>query len=227
MIIVAGGSGSRMQQDTPKQWMLLDGIPVMMRTLHAFHRAESEISLLVAMPPEHVDPWMDLCHKFQFHVPHLIGPSGETRFATVLNSLNFLKEQDMLEEGVLIGVHDAARPLIMPQHIDEVIREAQRTGAAALGIPSTDSVRIKQMNGHNQSVPRSEVYLMQTPQVFHADILLKAYQQPYTTSFTDDASVVEKTGIPIQLVEGDPRNLKITFPEHIAFAEQLLKCAKN
>jgi 2-C-methyl-D-erythritol 4-phosphate cytidylyltransferase len=187
-----------------------------------FARFLSTIELVVAMPEAHIDPWMDLCHTFHFHVPHLIAPAGETRFDTVRKSLAFLKENDFLLEPCLIGVHDAARPLVLPTDIDRVIQAASIHGAAALAVKSTDSVRIVGSDGSNQSVDRSKVYLMQTPQVFAAETLQLAYKQPYDPAFTDDASVVEKTGTSIQLVDGDSRNLKITFPEHIAFAEQLL-----
>lgn len=224
-IIVAGGRGSRMQNDTPKQFLLLNGLPVMMHTLHAFHQSASQPTLIVALPAELQEEWYDLCYAYQFHVPHFIADGGESRFDSVKNSLGAIREMD--NAAGLIAIHDAVRPLISTSLIDASYEHANIHGAVALAVQSTNSVRvvIRDDAGNmmeNRAFPREQIYLMQTPQTFRADIIHDAYTLAVSGGFTDDASVVEKKGYPIVLLDGDIRNIKITYPADLKTAECLL-----
>lgn len=235
-LIVAGGSGQRMKNALPKQFLLLDGLPVLMRTIHAFHRASSKPEIVVVLPAAWIDYWTDLCFKFQFHVPHFIAEGGNTRFQSVKNGLDFIAaeklsgsgEQDVeidrvaIDNEAIIAVHDGARPLVDPALIDESFLSARTNKAVVPGIPATDSVRFSD-NGSSKVLPRDRVYLIQTPQTFQADILIKAYQQPESTAFTDDATAVEAIGVPITLIQGNKINLKITTEEDLAIAATILQ----
>ncbi len=224
VIIVAGGTGSRMGYETPKQFLLLDGLPVMMHAIYAFHRSGSSPQIIVVIHPSLLDEWSALCESHAFSVPHTVVGGGTSRFESVKNGLRAIKSlADELTRSI-IAVHDAARPLVSTMLIDATYQQAMRTGAAALAKPSTDSVRIVSANGlKNKAVSRSRTYLMQTPQTFNGAILWGAYEQDEDHSFTDDASVVEKKGYPITLIDGDTHNMKITFPEDLRIAEILLK----
>lgn len=222
-IIVAGGTGRRMNSDRPKQFLPLAGLPVMMHAIDAFHRSSSSPQLIIAVHPSMRAEWLALCKKHHFTVPHTVVDGGETRFESVKNALKVITSMDLEPQHCMIAVHDAARPLISPALIDKTYQQAARTGAAALAVPSTDSIRIKSGNSlKNNAFPRGRVHFMQTPQTFSGTILYDAYEQANSKSFTDDASVVEKKGYPITLVEGDTRNIKITFPEDLRIAETLL-----
>ncbi|MEC3881708.1 2-C-methyl-D-erythritol 4-phosphate cytidylyltransferase [Parapedobacter sp. 10938] len=222
-IIVAGGTGSRMGADIPKQFLLLDGLPVMMHAMLAFHRSGSSPQIIVVLHPSLRDDWSALCENYRFTVPHTVVNGGKSRFESVKNGLSEIKSTGADLTHSIIAVHDAARPLVSTTLIDKTYQQAARTGAAALARPSTDSVRITSENGlKNNALPRSYVYLMQTPQSFNGAILCDAYEQDEDHSFTDDASIVEKKGYPITLVDGDTHNIKITFPEDLHIAEILL-----
>lgn len=222
-IIVAGGTGSRMRSGTPKQFLLLKGLPVMMHAILAFHRSISSPQIIVVIHPSLRDDWSALCKAHDFSTPHLLVDGGDSRFQSVKNGLKVINAINTALADCIIAVHDAARPLISPALIDETYQQAMLTGAAALARQGTDSVRVKSGNGlKNNILPRSRVYLMQTPQAFNGAVLSNAYEQADDPSFTDDASVVEKKGYPITLVDGDTRNIKITFPEDLRIAETLL-----
>jgi 2-C-methyl-D-erythritol 4-phosphate cytidylyltransferase len=216
-IIVGGGSGTRMQAAIPKQFLLLNGKPVLMHTLEAFHYSNASPALIVVLPEDYHSFWKQLCNENNFEIPHQLAKGGETRFHSVKNGL------EKIEDGkdVLIAVHDAVRPLTSKQIIDESYLHAAKHGNAIAAIKSRDSVR--QLKGGNSiSINRDEIYLIQTPQTFQSYQLKKAYLQPYSAEFTDDARVVEKTGVAISLIEGSYQNIKITFPEDIAVAELLM-----
>ncbi|WP_257656348.1 2-C-methyl-D-erythritol 4-phosphate cytidylyltransferase [Parapedobacter lycopersici] len=227
-IIVAGGTGSRMGSDVPKQFMLLNGLPVMMHTLLAFQRSKCAPHLVLVLHPSMQEQWRLLCNAHHFQVPHKLVVGGESRFESVRSGLEEIRLTDGQAPGVLIAVHDAVRPLINPDLIDLSYAEAARSGNAALAVPSSNSVRIEQLDGAGTfSYPREKVYLMQTPQTFRAADLFHAYEQPEDNTCTDDASVVEKTGIPITLVPGDTCNIKITFPDDLLVAERLLTSRRS
>jgi 2-C-methyl-D-erythritol 4-phosphate cytidylyltransferase len=214
-IIVAGGSGSRMQSTVPKQFLLLNGKPVLMYTLEAFYYSTSKPELIVVLPASYHSYWAELCTIHHFNLPHQLVSGGATRFHSVKNGL------DLVADDSLVAVHDAVRPLVSEAVIDEAYIQAAQTGTAVVAVKSRDSVR-RVAGDTSEALIRDEIYLVQTPQTFTASLLKKAYQLPYQDSFTDDASVAEKAGASIQVVEGSYQNFKITFPEDIALAELLL-----
>lgn len=225
-IIVAAGTGQRMNSTLPKQFLLLEEIPVLMRTLHQFHQSESHPEIIIVLAPEWVDYWTELCYKFQFHVPHSIVHGGATRFKSVQNALIYIQENrsEELSPESLISVHDGARPLVSTALIDACVEAAREKGAAAPALPCSDSVRITDPeSGQHTQMDRNRVRFMQTPQVFQAQILLEAYRKSTHSSFTDDCSVVEELGAAITLIEGEKTNLKITTTEDMLIASAYLK----
>ena len=216
-IIVAGGSGARMKSSVPKQFLLLNDRPVLMYAIEAFHRSVSQPQIIVALHPDFHAYWARLCKQYNFNVPHQLVKSGKTRFHSVKNGLDSIPDN----ADALIAVHDAARPLTSGQIIDESYKYAAEHGNAVTAVKSRDSVRHLK-NDLSTGLLRDEIYLVQTPQTFQSSQIKKAYQQPYSAKFTDDASVVEETGVTIYLIEGSYQNIKITFPEDLAIAGLLL-----
>jgi 2-C-methyl-D-erythritol 4-phosphate cytidylyltransferase len=215
-IIVAGGSGSRMRSDVPKQFLLLNGLPVLMHTINAFHNCQAQPQIIVVLPADSHDYWNTLCITHHFDVPHQLISGGETRFHSVKMGLGLIDDED-----AIVAVHDAVRPLVFKDIIDDSYECAVKYGNAIVAIKSRDSVRQIKDN-RSMSLVRDEIYLIQTPQTFQSAQLKHGYLQPYQPSFTDDASVVEQTGVNINLIGGSYQNIKITFPEDIAIAEFLL-----
>jgi len=216
-IIVAGGSGTRMQAAVPKQFLLLCGKPVLMHTIEAFNNSAAKPQIILVLPAEYHTYWTDLCSVHNFNLPHQLVTGGQTRFHSVKNGLDTISD----EEQSIIAVHDAVRPLTSGEIIDNSYQQAAQLGNAVTAIKSRDSVRL--MNGDTSScLNRDDVYLVQTPQTFQSAQLKQAYLQPYNTKFTDDASVVEAAGIKIHLTEGSHQNIKITFSEDMAIAEMFL-----
>jgi 2-C-methyl-D-erythritol 4-phosphate cytidylyltransferase len=217
-IIVAGGSGSRMQSVVPKQFLSINGLPVLMHTMLAFYNCASTPGLILVLPAAYHDYWFQLCETHNFAVPYQLVSGGDTRFHSVKNGLDLITDH----ENCIIAVQDAVRPLTSGKIIDAAYQLAATDGNAVVAVKSRDSVR--QLRGNSSiALARDEIYLVQTPQTFQSAQLKKAYQQAYNSSFTDDASVVEATGVNINLIDGSYQNIKITFPEDIAIAELLLK----
>lgn len=217
-IIVAGGSGTRMGAGVPKQFLLLNGKPVLMHTLDAFYHTAAQPRLILVLPANYRSHWEQLCAEYDFHIPYYLADGGESRFHSVKNALDSIEESD----DALVAVHDAVRPVVDKEIIEESYRQAGKHGNAITAVKSRDSVR-QLKNEVSASIDRNEIYLVQTPQTFKLSQLKKAYTQPYDSTFTDDASVVERNGMSINLIEGSYRNIKITFPEDIAIAEAILK----
>lgn len=217
-IIVAGGSGTRMQTTVPKQFFPLAGRPVLMHTIEAFHSTEVGPAIILVLPADYHSYWQELCTEYDFKIPHRLVTGGETRFHSVKNGLDVIQDTG----AAVIAVHDAVRPLVSREVIENTYQYAAENGNAVTAVKSRDSVRLLK-DGVSRSLLRDNVYLVQTPQTFQLAQIKKAYQQPYDPRFTDDASVVEETGIKINLFEGSHQNIKITFPEDIAIAEAILK----
>lgn len=215
-VIVAGGWGSRMQSALPKQFIELCGEPVLMHTIRAFYNSQSSPQIILALHGSYHELWAQLCAKHNFTIPHKIITGGQTRFHSIKNAVDSVADDD-----VLIAVHDAVRPIVSADIINEAYRCAAENGTAVTAVKSRDSIRQVKGNG-SESLNRDSIYLVQTPQTFQSAILKKAYEQPYTDTFTDDASVVEQSGVAITLIEGDYSNIKITFPEDVAIAEALI-----
>jgi len=214
-IIVAGGKGTRMQADIPKQFIEIHGKPVLMHTLEAFHRYDDSIQLILVLPASQLNAWKKLCLKHAFLLPHQIVSGGETRYNSVLNGLSEIKTP------ALIAVHDGVRPFASNGTIKRCFDEAEKHGSAIPVIDIVDSIRQITKTG-SQSVDRTNYKLVQTPQVFDSEILKKAYEQDFSTLFTDDASVVEALGLKITLVEGNRENIKITTAFDLILAETVI-----
>ncbi len=215
-IIVAGGKGIRMQADIPKQFLELNGKPILMHTLEVFHCCDPHIQLILVLPSSQIDFWNDLCDEYSFTLKHQIVVGGQNRFTSVKNAL------DSIHGRSLVAVHDGVRPLVSIDTITRCFDESGIKGTAIPVIDLVDSIRLVTVNG-NQSVDRSSYKLVQTPQVFDIEILKNAYNQDFSPLFTDDASVVEASGVTINMVEGNRENIKITSPFDLEMAEWLLK----
>jgi 2-C-methyl-D-erythritol 4-phosphate cytidylyltransferase len=214
-IIVAGGSGSRMKSDLPKQFIEIGGLPILMHTLKRFKEADAEIELILVLPEAQFEFWKELCeiHKeFIKTIPHQLVAGGNSRFQSGKNGLQAIEN-----EG-LVAIHDGVRPFVSSEIINESFRIAEEKGIAVASVASKDSVRV---NG--QAIDRATVRLIQTPQTFKISLLKKAFETPELATFTDDASVAEHAGFEIHLIEGSYENIKITTPEDLLWAEVLLR----
>ncbi len=215
-IIVAGGSGKRMQGDLPKQFMSLANQPILFHTLNAFAFHPLQPEIILALPADALAYWKELCEQASFKTPHQLVIGGKERYDTVKNALKEIKEPG------LVAVHDAVRPLLSAQLISKLYEAASLQGSAIPYIKSSDSLR-HLSPAQSGIINRDEIALVQTPQIFASESLLQAYELPYRPSFTDDASVIESAGFPIQLIEGERENLKITYPMDLKLAELILK----
>ena len=221
-IIVAGGKGLRMNTELPKQFIPVDGKPLLMYTLEAFYRYDNEIELVVVLPVSQQAYWHSICNQYRFTVFHKIADGGETRFHSVKNGL--MQVPDATES--LVAIHDGVRPFAGRETISEAFSCAGRYGSAVPAIDPVDSVRRLTAIG-SVALDRTELKMVQTPQVFKSSILKEAYLQEYSRSFTDDASVVEKCGYSIVLTEGNRENIKITTPFDLHIAETFIKMGIN
>lgn len=224
VIIVAGGKGLRMGADLPKQFIPLDGKPVLMHTMQAFYEWDSSAEIILVLPEEHQEYWRMLCKELNCTMSHHLVRGGETRFQSVKNALDFLSNElgiapDRKKKG-WIAIHDGVRPFPAPDVIDNCFNSAEQEGNAIPVIPIVDSLRVV-TDKENRPVDRSEYYAVQTPQVFHSDLLMEAYRQDYSPQFTDDASVVEANGANIHIVPGNRENIKITTPFDLLIAQAL------
>jgi 2-C-methyl-D-erythritol 4-phosphate cytidylyltransferase len=215
-IIVAGGSGSRMQHDTPKQFIPVAGKPILMHPIEQFYKYSSAIRLIVVLPKEQLATWRELCKEYDFTVFHMTVPGGASRFASVKNGL------DAVMGNGLVAVHDGVRPFVETETIKAAFNAAANYGSGVVAVSPKDSIRELTPEG-SIAVPRANYKLVQTPQIFTSEVLKKAYEQPEQVYFTDDASVVESIGESITLVEGSYRNIKITTPEDLILAEAFAK----
>jgi 2-C-methyl-D-erythritol 4-phosphate cytidylyltransferase len=216
-IIVAGGTGSRMQSELPKQFIPIHGKPIIMYTIEAFFNSKVRPAIIVVLNPSMHQLWEGLCMKHDFKIPHKLVAGGDSRFSSVKNGLDTI-----VGDHSIVAIHDAVRPLISNDIITGAYRQAEIMGSAVTMIQSKDSVR-RVINGSSEALNRDEIYLVQTPQTFNSKLLKIAYQQEFNESFTDDASVVEKAGYPVNFFLGDPKNIKITYPNDLLVAEALLK----
>lgn len=224
MIVVAGGKGQRMGGDTPKQFRLLGGRPLLMLTLERLYAMDNTLKIVLVLPQEHVELWNGLCVESAFSVPLTVTVGGNTRFHSVQNGLAAIDEPDA--ENALVGVHDGVRPFVSQSVVDNAYREAWNNGAVIPMIEIQDSLRhIIGGAGASETVPRDRYRLVQTPQVFKLSLLRRAYSQRYVEAFTDDASVVEAMGERVFAVEGNRENIKLTTPFDMMVAKTLLECS--
>lgn len=215
IIIVAGGKGLRMGYDLPKQFIPIGGKPVLMHTIEAFYKYDKDIRIILVLPVSHQDYWKGLCKEHGFTIEHVIANGGETRFHSVKNGLA------LVEEGI-VGVQDGVRPFGTTDMIKRCFDAARVYSAVIPVVDSTDSLREMVDDKKSRIIDRSKIRLVQTPQVFHTDILRKAYETDFQETFTDDASVVEAMGINVHLVKGEVANIKITTPLDLKIGELII-----
>ena len=210
-LIVAGGNGSRMESDLPKQFILLARKPILMHTIEAFYNCNVS-NIIVVLPPNQFEFWKELCTEFSFNLPHQIVAGGASRFESVQNGLVLCNEED------LVAIHDGVRPFITAEIINNSFDVAAQKGNAVAAVRLKDSIRKVDLLG-NKNVNRDDYFLIQTPQTFKCNIIKEAYQAQDHINFTDDASVLEANGYAINLIPGDYKNIKITTPEDLSVAE--------
>lgn len=205
--------------ELPKQFIPIEGRPVLMRTLDTFHSCDPSIQIILVLPRDHQPYWHALCEEYAFGVPHRIADGGATRFHSVQNGLTLVDATE-----ALVAVHDGVRPFVSHAVIEECYREAATHGAVVPVVPVVETLRKLDAENATQSVTvdRSAYRLVQTPQTFSASLLRQAYEQPYRDTFTDDASVVESLGATVILVEGNRENIKLTTPFDLTVAKALL-----
>lgn len=215
VILVAGGEGTRFGSVLPKQFQLLSGKPVLFHSLLTFSEAFPGINIVVVLPENYIDLWKKLCFEHYIELPHQVVAGGPERFHSVKSGLA------VIDNDCIVAIHDAARPLVSKALVRRVFIQARVHPAVVPAIIPHDSVRMVD-KALNKPVSRDLLRLIQTPQVFHSEILKKAYQQNYRLEFTDDATVVESVGMKITLIEGDPENIKITTPTDLIIAQAIL-----
>ena len=215
VIIVAGGSGSRMQSAVPKQFMIVGGEPVVARTINTFSEALPGADIVVVLPAEHIAMWKNLAARFDVAV-HRCVAGGKERFHSVKCGLDALAE-----DVEYVAVHDGVRALATKRLVLRTMLAAEEHEAVIPVVDVVDSYR-RVEGDESHIVPRASLRIVQTPQTFRADVLRKAYSLPFDASFTDDASVVEAAGYRVSLVDGERTNIKLTTPDDVEYAEWLM-----
>jgi 2-C-methyl-D-erythritol 4-phosphate cytidylyltransferase len=214
-IIVAAGTGSRMNSGLPKQFLLLCGKPVLYYSLLAFYQNAKNTKIIVVLAQQELDRWLTLCAEYKIKIPHEIVIGGATRTESVLNGLNTITEHG------IVAIHDGARPLTSNEIIEKCFLSAIKNGTGIACVMPKDSIRIVSEE-ENKAMDRNDLRLIQTPQTFTSTIIKNAFLKNGTESRTDDATIAEKAGYKIHLVEGSYLNFKITTPEDLLLAESLL-----
>lgn len=222
IVIVAGGHGSRMGSDLPKQFLEIGSYPILMRTVEAFWNFDKLLKITLVLPEEYTEFWKKLCVKFNFDIEHRIVCGGKERFFSVKNALAEIPDEST------VGIHDAVRPFVSRKTLEDAFCAAEKYGAAVPVMPATESIRKVLPDGDSESLDRKEIFTVQTPQCFGARILKTAYDTAYSPLFTDDASVVETVlHKKPHLTEGNRENIKITTPYDMKLAEWILSKEKE
>ena len=216
VIIPAGGTGSRMGSELPKQMLDLCGKPVLRWTVELFLDQPFEVRVIISINDSIKDIWLEYCRKNNFVFPSILISGGITRFHSVRKAMKYLPD------GALAAVHDGVRPLMRKEDVAALFEEAEQYPAVVPVIPVADSMRRTGEDGSSVIVDRSAFRLVQTPQIFHTEVLKKAYAAAYSPEFTDDASVVEKSGVPLHFCTGSRLNLKLTTPEDMDLARAVV-----
>lgn len=215
VILVAGGSGKRMGSDLPKQFLPLNGKPILLHTLENFYSWNKQCELIVVLPKQEMQLWTEILEKHECRIKHKTVPGGKERFNSVANGLEIATSE-------LVFIHDGVRPLVSHQTLNACLNNLETNVAVVPVLPMVDSVRFVKA-GHNKALNRSELFRVHTPQCFHTVKLKQAFNVEYNNKFTDDASVAEDYGIAISLVESNEENIKITRPIDTVMAEYFLK----
>lgn len=217
-IIVAGGKGLRMGTEVPKQFLPIAGKPVLMHTISRFHAYDEHLKVILVLPKEQQEYWNQLCEEYHFTEDYQLADGGASRFQSCRNGLSMIPNDT---EG-LVGIHDGVRPFVSNEAISRCYDAAEKEKAVIPVLPVTDTLRFVGDSDKGRNVLRSDYRVVQTPQVFDIQLLKKAYNQPESTIFTDDASVVESIGQAVTMVEGNRENIKITTPFDLKVAEILV-----
>ncbi len=220
VVIVAGGNGTRMNTNVPKQFLFLKGKPVLYYTIDAFLKAYDDINVIIVLPELHILSGQEIIETFFLHAGIKIAPGGQTRFHSVQNGLK------LVEKNSIVFVHDAVRCIVSSDLIHRCYEAAVEFGTAVPVISSSNSLRIT-TNELNEAIDRNKIKLVQTPQTFNSNILLPAFNIAYHEMFTDEASVVEASGLKIHLIDGEENNIKITHPIDLDLAEIIMNKIKN
>ncbi len=218
VVIVAGGKGLRMGTNVPKQFLPINGLPVLMRTIVRFKEYSIDSKIIVVLPKEQHEQWYEMCKNHNFTSVDAVAAGGETRFHSVKNGLSLIPDD---EDGV-VAIHDGVRPFPSIEVISNCFEAARTAKAVIPVVPVMDTLRHIEEGNVTRTVPRTDYLLVQTPQTFDIQLLKKAYQQQYNENFTDDASVVESFGQPVTLVDGNRENIKITTPYDLRIAKVLV-----
>jgi 2-C-methyl-D-erythritol 4-phosphate cytidylyltransferase len=205
-----------MNSDIPKQFLVLANLPVILHSIFAFTKFDPSVQVVIALPENYFKHWNEICEKHVFKHPHTLSKGGETRFQTVKIALA------LIPDDRIVAIHDAVRPLVSENTIERGYRDALTFGNAIPAIPVSESIRWSE-GRKSQSVDREHLRIVQTPQIFDAGLIKRAYKRIPNGSFTDDASVLESMGETIHLFEGNRENIKITHPDDLMIAEALMK----
>jgi len=214
-IIVAGGKGNRMKSEIPKQFIEIGGKPILMHTIEQFYKADSNIEIILVLPKEQIQYWQELQTKHGFEVPVLVSEGGTSRFYSVKNGL-----EKVTSTGV-VAIHDGVRPFVATSTIMKGFEIAEKEKTAIPTVNLVDSIR-RVDEKVNRALNRANYRLVQTPQVFDITLLKTAYQQSFSDTFTDDASVIEAMGHSVTLFDGNSENIKITTPFDLKVAEMMV-----
>jgi 2-C-methyl-D-erythritol 4-phosphate cytidylyltransferase len=218
-VIVAGGTGTRMNSSIPKQFLLIRNKPVLFYTLDSFLKAYDDLYIVLVLPEAHIAKGQEIIDGYFDNNRIRLINGGRTRFHSVQNGLS------QIEKESIVFVHDGVRCLITTDLIQRCYDAALKFGTAIPAITSKDSVRMITEDG-NAALERSAVKLVQTPQTFHSKILLEAYKIDYKDKFTDEASVVEAFGLKVHLIDGEENNIKITNPVDLLLADIVIDAHK-
>lgn len=215
VIITAGGIGKRMGGNIPKQFMEIAGKPLLFHTIERFHQFNASAQILLTLPESWVDYWDELINTYQFGVTHEVIVGGKERFHSIQNAVHYC-------DGDFVLVHDGVRPLVSEETLTRCLEALELHDAVIPVVEVKESLR--KMNGNlSQAVDRGDYRVVQTPQCFEINVLRGAYQQEYHKGITDDASLVEQSGVRVHCVDGNPENIKVTTPVDLILAETLLK----
>lgn len=215
-VIVAGGAGLRMGTTVPKQFMPLRGKPVLWYTLTTFLDAYSDMRIILVLPPTHMETGLALIRTTRDPDRIWVAAGGETRFESVKNGLVHIQKQS------IVFVHDGVRCLLTPDLIRRCYEGALKEGNAIPSVGAIDTIRVTTVSG-SELIDRKKVRIIQTPQTFYSDIIKAAFEQDFRDVFTDEANVVEQLGVKINLIEGEPGNIKITHPMDLLIADKILE----
>lgn len=219
-VIVAGGKGTRMGSSLPKQFLTIDGLPILMHTINAFYNYSPDIRIIVVLPQEDFQTWMSLCQQFNFSKSVVLQAGGSTRFQSVKLGLSKISG-----DGI-VAIHDGVRPLVAPGVIARSFQVATEERSAIAAVSLKESIRLVENNG-TKALDRALFRLIQTPQTFDVALIQAAYKQEEDLRLTDDASVAERAGHQVTLIEGAYENIKVTTPEDLVFAEAFLRSQKT